>query len=288
MNPQYYLDKYFVQPRDLELLKQIQDKIDMPWITHNFFDWVIQRYPDLIQELLDEEIRESIEKSHRVHWLSLFSGIVDEKFIRKRIELGVRNANPASGMDFDIYFEGTAKIYDLFQVNFLEKGISNRDTLVAFDRMFKMEVFIVTTSQSNENQKTLQEQNEALKELSAPIARLQKALLFLPLVGFIDSKRARDLMNTMLEKIATTQSKVFIIDIAGIGVMDTAVANYLIKITKATSLMGCQTILSGLSSTVAQTIVELGIDIGGLLTTGNLEDALNKGLALIGAEIIHK
>jgi rsbT co-antagonist protein RsbR len=109
----------------------------------------------------------------------------------------------------------------------------------------------------------------------------------LPVVGIIDSKRAQDIMNAMLHKIMETQSKAFILDISGVAVVDTAVANHLIKITKASRLMGCLCTISGVSPAVSQTIVELGIHTEEINTTGNMKDALSQAFKLTGVSI-HK
>jgi rsbT co-antagonist protein RsbR len=80
---------------------------------------------------------------------------------------------------------------------------------------------------------------------------------------------------------------VFILDISGVAVVDTAVANYLIKITKATRLMGCTCLISGISGSVAQTIVELGIQIEEVSTTGTMKEALNQALGATGAKVVY-
>jgi rsbT co-antagonist protein RsbR len=88
----------------------------------------------------------------------------------------------------------------------------------------------------------------------------------------------------MLEQISEKRATVFILDISGVAVVDTAVANHLIRMTKAARLMGSYTIVSGLSPSVAQTIVELGIEVGEMRTTGNLQDALRIAFDRIGKE----
>lgn len=92
-------------------------------------------------------------------------------------------------------------------------------------------------------------------------------------------------MTTMLNKITETQAKVFILDISGVGVVDTAVANHLIKMTKAAKLMGCLCTISGLSPAVAQTIVELGVQIDEVNTTATMKDALKNAFGLVGTNI---
>ena len=132
----------------------------------------------------------------------------------------------------------------------------------------------------------IQEQNQVLMDMSTPVTQLWDGILVLPLVGIIDSKRAQDIMSNMINMIESKATKAFIIDISGIAMMDTAVANYIIKITKTTRLMGCHAIISGVSGAVAHTMVQLGISLNEIDTTGNMQDALRKALALTDAKIV--
>jgi methyl-accepting chemotaxis protein len=125
----------------------------------------------------------------------------------------------------------------------------------------------------------------ALLEMSTPVTAIWRDILMLPVVGIIDSGRAQNIMNAMLTAIAETQSRVIIMDISGVAVVDTAVANHLIKITKATKLMGCECTISGVSAAIAQTMVELGIEVGDVRTTATLKDALVEAFRSTGAEI---
>jgi len=123
-----------------------------------------------------------------------------------------------------------------------------------------------------------EEMDRALQAISTPVTPIWDEVLLLPLVGIVDSTRTDDAMKTTLDKISSTGAKMFILDISGVPSVDTAVANQLIKITKATKIMGCETIVSGVSSAIAHTIVELGIDIGEMLTTSSLRDAVSMSL----------
>lgn len=141
------------------------------------------------------------------------------------------------------------------------------------------------TEEKRKEQELKEQQERMLLDISTPITQLWKEILLLPLVGRINSKRAQNILSAVLQKIADTQTKVFILDIAGVDLVDTAVANAFIRLAKATRLMGCQCIISGISPQVAQTIVELGIHADELNTTGDLQTALQKGLALTGKQI---
>lgn len=134
----------------------------------------------------------------------------------------------------------------------------------------------------------LREQNFTIRQMSTPTIKLWEGVLVLPIVGVIDSMRAQNMMETMLQRITETSAKVIILDIQGVAAVDTAVANHLIKITKATRLMGCQCIISGISPAVAQTIVQLGIEMADFSTKANLSDALSAAFDQLNLTVIKR
>jgi methyl-accepting chemotaxis protein len=124
----------------------------------------------------------------------------------------------------------------------------------------------------------VQKRSLALLEMSTPVTKIWDGVLFAPIVGIVDSKRSVDIMNKALSSIADTRASTLLLDIGGVAVVDTAVANHLIKIAKAAVLMGCKTINSGISPAIAQTIAELGIELGAIQTTSTIESALRDSI----------
>ena len=124
----------------------------------------------------------------------------------------------------------------------------------------------------------VQKRSLAMLEMSTPVTKIWDGVLFAPIVGIVDSKRSVDIMNKALSSIADTRASTLLLDIGGVAVVDTAVANHLIKIAKAAVLMGCKTIISGISPAIAQTIAELGIDLGAIQTTSTIESALRESI----------
>jgi rsbT co-antagonist protein RsbR len=108
-----------------------------------------------------------------------------------------------------------------------------------------------------------------------PVLDVAEDIAMVPLIGIVDSEKSQKLMEDMLNNIKVNETKIIILDILGIAVVDSAVASHLIKITKATKLMGCETIISGISPSIAQTMVSLGIEIDNLITTSTLKNALS-------------
>jgi methyl-accepting chemotaxis protein len=128
----------------------------------------------------------------------------------------------------------------------------------------------------------VQRRSLAMLEMSTPVTKIWDGVLFAPIVGIVDSKRSLDIMNKALHSIADTRASTLLLDISGVAVVDTAVANHLIKIAKAAVLMGCKTVISGISPSIAQTIAELGIDLGAIQTTSTIETALRGSIARPG------
>ena len=122
-------------------------------------------------------------------------------------------------------------------------------------------------------------------ETPTPVNILWKNVLMVPIFGVLDSNRAQTLLDTMLQKILETESKVIILDILGVATVDTAVANHLVHITKACKLMGCGAVVSGISPSIAQTLVHLGIELGGVTTTATLANALELAFSNLNLEV---
>ena len=129
-------------------------------------------------------------------------------------------------------------------------------------------------------QAIIRSQQQAIKELSTPVLELTRGVLLLPMIGLIDSERARLMTEQLLMSIAATRAKVAILDITGVPAVDSAVANHLVQSVKAVSLMGATSLISGISSQNAQTLVRLGVDVGGLRTVGALADAVEVAFEL--------
>jgi rsbT co-antagonist protein RsbR len=126
---------------------------------------------------------------------------------------------------------------------------------------------------------------EAIQELSTPIIPVYNGVLVVPLVGRVDSMRAQTLTETMLEAISREQAEIVLLDITGVAVVDTGVANHLMQTARAAALLGSQVVLVGISAEVAQTLVQLGLDLGQLVTLSNLQSGLEYALARYGLAI---
>jgi len=128
-------------------------------------------------------------------------------------------------------------------------------------------------------QEVIEAQKRALQELSTPIIPVMEHIIVMPLIGAIDTTRARDITRALLAGIREHQAKAVILDITGVPIVDSDVAAYLNKTIQAARLKGARTIVTGVSEAVAETIVDLGIDWSGIETLGDLQTGLRVAMA---------
>jgi rsbT co-antagonist protein RsbR len=140
----------------------------------------------------------------------------------------------------------------------------------------------VSVSFVEERERVIHEQQEAIRELSTPVLQVRERLLILPIIGVLDSARARQLTEQLLGAIQDKRAKVVVIDITGVAAIDRTVANHLVQTVEASRLMGASTILTGLSSEIAQTLVDLGVDLTTMKTVGDLQGGLVEAERLAG------
>jgi rsbT co-antagonist protein RsbR len=126
---------------------------------------------------------------------------------------------------------------------------------------------------------------DVIREISSPVIPVHDDVLVLPLVGTIDSARSSRIMETLLTGVQEHAAEVVIIDITGVPIVDTAVANHLIQATRAATLLGAHCVLVGVSAEVAQTLVQLGVNLSTLVTRSNLQAGITYALARQGREI---
>ena len=142
-----------------------------------------------------------------------------------------------------------------------------------------------TETYQKTRESVIKRQQEEMLELSTPVVKLWDGIVALPMIGTLDSNRTQVVMETLLAKIVETGSSIAIIDITGVPTVDTLVAQHLLKTVAAARLMGAECIISGIRPAIAQTIVHLAIDLGGVVTKASLADAFKAALAKAGQSV---
>jgi rsbT co-antagonist protein RsbR len=136
-----------------------------------------------------------------------------------------------------------------------------------------------------ERERIIRQQQEAIRELSTPVLQVRERLLILPIIGVIDSQRAKQLTEQLLRGIRNNRARVVVIDITGVPSVDENVANHLVQTVDASRLMGATVIVTGLSSVIAQTLVTIGVDLSKINAVGDLQGGIEEAERLLGYKV---
>lgn len=129
---------------------------------------------------------------------------------------------------------------------------------------------------SSARERLVKSQARAIAELATPVIKVWDGIIALPLVGAVDSARAKDIMESLLSAVVRFEADIAIIDITGVPVVDTQVANRLMRTVEAVRLLGTRSIITGINPVIAQTLVQLGVDLSQLSTKASLESGLKQ------------
>ncbi|HEU4962779.1 MAG TPA: STAS domain-containing protein [Bacilli bacterium] len=149
------------------------------------------------------------------------------------------------------------------------------DGYMVLDTMMNKIMYYYYESYISRREQVIQSQAMAIQELSTPVIQVWTGILVLPLVGAVDTQRAKVVMENLLAEIVRTKSPHVIIDITGVPIVDTGVAERLIKTVDAARLVGAECVLTGIRPEVAQTLVMLGVDLSGITTKATLQHSLS-------------
>jgi rsbT co-antagonist protein RsbR len=155
-----------------------------------------------------------------------------------------------------------------------------------FTRLLDRMGLVMVENFIRSREEIIRQQRADMLELSTPVIKVWDKILTLPIIGTLDSRRAQMMTEALLQRIVETGSTVAILDITGVRTMDTLVANHLIKTVTAARLMGARCILTGVSPAIAQTMVQLGIDLTQITTRAQMSDGIKLALEMSGRKVV--
>ncbi|MBT2681567.1 STAS domain-containing protein [Bacillus sp. ISL-35] len=258
------------------------------------------------QEILDEWIdKTKVEADDRV--VRLVSDRVFNSTSREFVDLIISNFKGTSEEYNERLTDFAEKVVRLgWPLTFVTKGLHTFN-LIVFEGMQKEGIFTTenqmeivyefdrwATPMNNEIvsvysstwERTVSLQKIALQELSAPLIPVFDGITVMPLVGTIDTERAKQIMENLLKGAVKHRSEVVLIDITGVPVVDTMVAHHIIQAADAVRLIGAKCMLVGIRPEIAQTIVNLGIDLNQFTTKNNLKKGIEAALELTNKKIV--
>ncbi len=157
--------------------------------------------------------------------------------------------------------------------------------IIKLNKVVDLLGFVTLETYAKTREELIFEQSRSLMELSTPVIKLWDQVVMLPLVGVIDTVRAAQMLEALLKTIVETESTVAILDVTGVPVLDTKVAQHLFKTITASKMLGANVIITGISTEAAQTMTKLDLDISQFRTTGTLRKGLALAFNMIGVTI---
>jgi rsbT co-antagonist protein RsbR len=251
------------------------------------FYGLILGHPEARRFFPDEATVRRVKQLQKQYFMGLFAGRCDAAYVEERLHVG--HMHERIGMAPKWYI-GAYRNYLAILLARITTDIPDfKEAMAAYLSLLKLVAFdmsLAIDSYIAANLETLGRHQAAIRELSTPVIKMHDRVLLLPLVGAIDSGRAQQVMETVLTRVIAEKAKVIILDIAGVPVVDTKVADHLLKTTAAVRLVGAQTVLTGISAQVARTIIQLGVDISSMHTLANLSEGIEVALQIVGKHIV--
>ncbi|MEW9111484.1 RsbT co-antagonist protein RsbRA [Cytobacillus gottheilii] len=177
-------------------------------------------------------------------------------------------------------------VFQKMQGDGLVNNENQMDTVFEFDRWMNPMVNEMVNMYSSTWERTVSMQKIALQELSAPLIPVFDNITVMPLVGTIDTERAKQIMENLLQGTVKHRSEVVLIDITGVPVVDTMVAHHIIQAADAVRLVGAKCMIVGIRPEIAQTIVNLGIDLNQITTKNTLKKGVEAALEITKRKIV--
>lgn len=257
------------------------------------------RFYDPISSEITKELRESL--SQLPEWAPILRGMTPEQVIERNAKsrelqrMAALDGNWAPyledlrqqgisyaklGVSFLAWYDVIAIYRDLIRRRFV--GIADSDieraTQVAngMNRMLDIAMSHIGEAYLSAKEEIIAQQQQAIRELSLPVLQVRDQLLVVPLVGVIDTARARQLIETLLGAIRDRRASGVVIDVTGVPIVDTAVANHLVQACAAARLMGASVAITGISPDMAQTLVALGAELPDAATLIDLQEGIEE------------
>jgi rsbT co-antagonist protein RsbR len=224
----------------------------------------------------------------REHLVEMVRGEYGAEYVEQRIKLGLVYSK--ANLEPRVFLGAFHHL--LRSVGVLVMKQSERDPLEAFENFMSlkkvafMDISIIVDLLVTERERTIRQQQEAIRELSTPVLQIRDRMLLLPIIGVIDTQRARLITESLLSSIRANRARVVVMDVTGVATVDSRVAAHLLQTIMAARLMGATAIVTGLSSEVAQSLAALGIDLDKFNTVGDLQGGIEDAERLVGYRLV--
>lgn len=232
-------------------------------------------------------VRDRIEEARRLkkeHLLAMVGGHYGVDYAEQRLKLALLYHDV--GLEARVFLGAFAHLLGLIgqdlAANSLSEPFFSLSKIAFFDVGVIIDVLILF------RQRVISRQQDAIRELSTPVLQIRDRLLLLPIIGVIDTHRARLITEGLLQAVRQRRAKVAVMDVTGVATIDSRVAHHLLQTVNAARLMGANVIVTGISAEVAQSLVALGIDLNKFNTVGDLQEGLLEAERILGYRLVQE
>lgn len=271
----------------------------MNQLVYNFIkqnqDYILTEWMNIMKENTDERLIKVVSDKMFTQTSSDFIDMIIAHVESKDREFTLKLSDFADkvvqlGWPLTFVNEGIQKFLMIVMNGMADKGIVSPDNQMEMvNYLYKWSTPIsneIVNIYSQTWERTVSLQRMALQELSAPLIPVLEGITVMPLVGTIDTERAKQIMENLLTGVVKHRSEVVLIDITGVPVVDTMVAHHIIQAGEAVRLVGAKCILCGIRPEIAQTIVNLGINLNDVITKNTLKKGIEVALELTSRKIV--
>jgi len=235
--------------------------------------------------------RDLMERARQLkseHLAAMVQAHYDRHYVEQRIVLGLLYSE--AGLDTRAFLgacHALLKNTGMTSMKHFERSpLEGFESFMSLKKIAFFDIGVIMDVLVFERERVIRQQQEAIRELSTPVLQIRDRLLLLPIIGVIDTNRARLITESLLRAIRDNRAKMVVMDVTGVASIDSRVANHLLQTVSAARLMGALVIVTGVSSEVAQSLVALGIELTKVNTVGDLQGGVEEAERLLGYRVV--
>jgi len=276
------------EPGDLARIATLRDLITQHAESHvaAFFSH-LSGVEEARPLLASRAILDRARQLKRQHLLAMVGGDYGSRYVEERLEIGLLYAK--AGLEARVFLGAFHALLKQVGVTVMKQSegqpVEGFENFMSLKKIAFFDIALIVDILVFERERLIRQQQEAIRELSTPVLQIRERLLLLPIIGIIDTYRARMVTDSLLHAIRANRAKVVVMDVTGVVTIDSKVANHLLQTVTAAGLMGAVVIVTGLSSDVAQSLVALGIELSKLNTIGDLQGGVEEAERILGYRV---
>lgn len=275
---------------DAERIAKVRSMVEqhVDQLTESFFK-ALGDLEDSRPLLQNQSLFELAKRLKREHLLAMVHGPYDGAYVEQRLRLAV--VYNKAGLGIAVFLGAFNRLLETVGEKVMSSDHpGNADErhrdYMSLHKIALFDVSLIVDSLIFERERLIHRQQDAIQELSTPVLQLRDRMLLVPLIGVVDTFRARQLTEGLLQGIRDTRAKVVVMDITGVAAVDSKVANHLSQTVAAAKLMGATVIVSGIASDVANALVTVGVDVNRFNTVGDLQAGIEESERLLGLRVV--